>query len=157
MALSALHLFAGAGGGVLSDILLGHRTVGAVEIEEYPRRVLLERQSDGCLPPFPVWDDVRTFSIDNPDTRSYIEWLIERRDSLVVSGGFPCQDVSVAGKGAGITGERSGLWKEFARIIGEIRPRYAFIENSPALVTRGLDTVLSDLAALGMDAVWEVP
>ena len=83
-------MFAGAGGGILADILLGHRTVGAVEIEEYPRRVLIERQLDGSLPQFPIWDDVRTFSHENPDTRSYIDWLCERRDTLVIAAGFPC-------------------------------------------------------------------
>ena len=74
----------------------------------------------------------------------------------VISGGFPCQDISVAGKGVGISGARSGLWREMARIVGEVRPRYVFVENSPALVTRGLGTVLGDLAALGYDARWTV-
>lgn len=86
---SAFHLFAGAGGGILSDIILGIRTVGAVEIEEYPRKVLLARQLDGSLPEFPIWDDVRTFSLENTATRSYIQWLIERREELVICGGFP--------------------------------------------------------------------
>jgi DNA (cytosine-5)-methyltransferase 1 len=74
----------------------------------------------------------------------------------VVSGGFPCQDISAAGKGAGITGERSGLWKEFARIIGEVGPRFVFVENSPVLTSRGLGVVLGDLAAMGYDARWGV-
>jgi site-specific DNA-cytosine methylase len=82
-------LFAGAGGGILADILLGHRTIGAVEIEDYPRKILLARQLDGSLPRFPIWDDVTTFRIDNPDTRSYIEWLRERSGELVICGGFP--------------------------------------------------------------------
>jgi DNA (cytosine-5)-methyltransferase 1 len=72
----------------------------------------------------------------------------------MLAGGFPCQDISVAGKGAGLEGARSGLWTEYARAIAEIRPRYALIENSPALVTRGLGVVLSDLASLGYDAEW---
>lgn len=156
MGLSAFHLFAGGGGGILADILLGHRTVGAVEIEAYPRKILLARQLDGSLPQFPIWDDVRTFRHDNPDTRSYIDWLRERREELVICGGFPCQDISSAGKGAGIEGERSGLWGEMARIIGEVRPRYAFIENSPMLTTRGLGRVLADLAGMGFDAKWGV-
>ena len=67
----------------------------------------------------------------------------------------PCQDISVAGKAAGINGKRSGLWSEFARIIGEIRPRFVVIENVPALKTRGLDVVLADLAARGYDAEWQ--
>ena len=87
--LDAFHLFAGAGGGILADELLGHRTIGAIEIEPYPRKVLLARQLDGSLPRFPIWDDVRTFRIDNPDTRGYIERLRERNRELVICGGFP--------------------------------------------------------------------
>ena len=72
----------------------------------------------------------------------------------MVSGGFPCQDISCAGKGEGINGKRSGLWAEMARIIGEVQPRFAFIENSPMLVTRGLSRVLADLDSMGFDAEW---
>src|SRR5262249_39831862 len=72
----------------------------------------------------------------------------------LICGGFPCQDISVAGKGAGIDGERSGLWAEYARIIGEVRPRYAIIENVSALLGRGLQRVLWDLAQIGYDAEW---
>jgi len=140
-----LHLFAGAGGGILGGILLGHTTVCAVEIEPYCREVLLQRQRDGILPKFPIWDDVRTF--DGKPWRGKVD---------VVCGGFPCQDISVAGKRKGIGGERSGLWGEFARIIREIQPRYCFVENSPALVIRGLGTVLGDLATMGYDAIWGV-
>lgn len=141
--LNELALFAGAGGGILGGKLLGWRTVCAVEFDAYAASVLLQRQNDGCLPPFPVWDDVRTF--DGKPWRGIVD---------VVSGGFPCQDISAAGKGAGITGERSGLWKEFARIIREVGPRYVFVENSPLLTSRGLDTVLGDLAEMGLDAEW---
>jgi DNA (cytosine-5)-methyltransferase 1 len=74
----------------------------------------------------------------------------------IICGGFPCQDISCAGKGAGIEGERSSMWKHMARIIGEIRPRYAFVENSPMLVGRGLAVVLSDLAEMGYDAKWGI-
>jgi DNA (cytosine-5)-methyltransferase 1 len=73
----------------------------------------------------------------------------------IIAGGFPCQDISVAGKGAGISGARSGLWYEYARIIGELRPRYAIMENVGALAFRGLDSVLGSLAALGYDAEWQ--
>jgi len=73
----------------------------------------------------------------------------------VLAGGFPCQDISTAGKGAGIEGERSGLWREYARAVGELRPRYVFVENVAALLVRGLDRVLGDLAALGYDAEWD--
>ena len=140
-----LALFAGAGGGILAGKLLGWRTVCAVEWEPYAACVLAARQNDGLLPHFPVWDDVQTF-----DGRPWAG-IVD-----VVSGGFPCQDISIAGKGAGITGERSGMWRHMARIVGEIRPRYVFVENSPALITRGLGVVLGDLAALGYDCKWTV-
>jgi DNA (cytosine-5)-methyltransferase 1 len=143
--LNELHLFAGAGGGILGGMLLGHTTVCAVELEPYCREVLLQRQRDGILPKFPIWDDVTTF--DGTPWRGKVD---------VVCGGFPCQDISAAGKGAGITGERSGLWGEMARIIGEIRPKYAFVENSPMLTLRGLDRVLGDLSEMGYDAQWGV-
>ena len=141
--LRELALFAGAGGGILGGHLLGWRTVCAVEYAAYPASVLLARQNDGILPPFPIWDDVRTF--DGKPWRGIVD---------VVSGGFPCQDISSAGKGAGIDGARSGLWREMARIIGEVRPRYVFVENSPLLVSRGLAVVIGDLASLGYDARW---
>ena len=143
--MNELALFAGAGGGILGGHLLGWRTVCAVEWEPYAASVLVQRQNDGILPPFPIWDDVQTF--DGRPWRGIVD---------VVSGGFPCQDISAAGKGAGINGERSGMWREMARIIREVRPRYAFIENSPMLTTRGLDVVLSDLASMGFDARWGV-
>ena len=140
-----LALFAGAGGGILGGHLLGWRTVCAVERDAYAASILAQRQNDGLLLPFPIWSDVCSF-----DGRPW------RGVADVVSGGFPCQDISVAGCGAGLAGKRSGLWSEFARIIGEVRPDFAFIENSPMLVTRGLDRVLCDLAALGFDAEWGV-
>jgi site-specific DNA-cytosine methylase len=89
MGLYSFHLFAGAGGGILGDILLGHTPIGAVEIEEYPRKVLLQRQRDGVLPPFPIWNDVQTFRLDNPETGPYIRRLKEVAQELVVAGGFP--------------------------------------------------------------------
>ena len=141
--MNELALFAGAGGGILGGKLLGWTTVCAVEIEPYCRRVLMQRQNDGLLDPFPIWDDVATF--DGKPWRGIVD---------VVSGGFPCQDISCAGKGAGIDGERSGLWGEMARIIGEVRPRFAFVENSPMLTVRGLGRVLGDMAEMGFDAKW---
>ena len=143
--MNELHLFAGAGGGILGGILLGHTCVCAVEIEPYCREVLLQRQRDGILPRFPIWDDVKTF--DGRDWRGKVD---------VVCGGFPCQDISTAGKGSDIYGERSGLWTEFARVIGEVQPKYVFVENSPMLTSRGLDVVLGDLSTLGYDARWGV-
>lgn len=140
-----LALFAGAGGGILGGKLLGWRTVCAVEIDAYCRRVLLARQRDGHVPRFPIWDDICTF--DGHPWSGSVD---------VVSGGFPCQDISAAGKGEGITGKRSSLWSEMARVIREVRPRYAFVENSPMLASRGLGTVLGDLAEMGFDARWGV-
>ena len=143
--MNELALFAGAGGGILGGKLLGWRTVCAVEWEPYPASVLCARQNDGLLPPFPIWDDVQTF--DGKPWRGIVD---------VVSGGFPCQDISAAGKGAGIDGERSGMWGEMARIIHEVRPKYVFVENSPMLTSRGLGRVLGDLASMGFDARWGV-
>ena len=143
--MNELALFAGAGGGILGGKLLGWNTVAAVEIERYPRECLLQRQRDGILPPFPIWDDVCTF--DGKPWRGLVD---------VVSGGFPCQDISSAGKGAGIDGARSGLWSEMYRIICEVRPRFAFMENSPMLTSRGLGRVLGDLAEAGYNAAWTV-
>ncbi len=151
-----LALFAGAGGGILGGKLLGWRTVCAVERDPYARAVLAARQNDGCLDPFPIWDDVRTFTKRNNAVRRLIRELRRIRDSLVISGGFPCQDISCAGKGAGLDGARSGLWAEFARIIREILPRHVFVENSPMLTSRGLGRVLGDLATMGYDARWGV-
>lgn len=151
-----LALFAGAGGGILGGKLLGWRTVCAVEIEPYPASVLCQRQNDGILAPFPIWDDVRSFRADNPECAEVFEMLRKIRNQLVISGGFPCQDISVAGKGAGINGERSGLWSEFARIIGEVRPRFAFVENSPILTSRGLGRVLGDLVEMGYSSKWGI-
>lgn len=144
--MNELHLFAGAGGGILGGMLLGHTTVCAVEIESYPRSVLLQRQRDGILPKFPIWDDVTTF--DGRPWKGIVD---------VVCGGFPCQDISSAGSGKGIrAGARSSLWTEQARIIGEIQPQFVFVENSPMLVGRGLDVVLGDLSCLGYNARWGV-
>ena len=140
-----LALFAGAGGGILAGKLLGWRTVCAVELDPYARSVLLARQRDGVFNRFPIWDDVTTF--DGYPWRGSVD---------VISGGFPCQDISSAGKGAGLAGARSGLWVEMARIVCEVRPRFVFVENSPMLTSRGLGVVLGDLAALGFDARWGV-
>ena len=141
--LRELALFAGAGGGILGGKLIGWRTVCGVERDAYAAQVLAQRQNDGILEPFPIWSDVCSF--DGKPWRGIVD---------VVSGGFPCQDISAAGKGAGIEGKRSSMWGEMARIIGEVRPRYAIVENSPMLVSRGLAVVISDFAAIGYDAKW---
>ena len=143
--LRELALFAGAGGGILGGHLLGWRTVCAVEIEDYPRKVLLARQRDKILKRFPIWDDITTF--DGQAWQGRVD---------VVSGGFPCQDISCAGKGEGLGGSKSGLWTEMARVISEVQPPFVFVENSPLLTIRGLCTVLGDLSTLGYDARWGV-
>jgi len=140
-----LALFAGAGGGILGGKLLGWRTVCAVEWDAYAASVLVARQNDKTLEPFPIWDGVQTF--DGRVWRGRVD---------VISGGFPCQDISAAGKGAGIDGERSGMWSHMARIVGEVLPRFVFVENSPMLVGRGLARVVGDLATLGYDCRWGV-
>lgn len=97
------------------------------------------------LDPFPIWDDITTF--DGRPWQGRVD---------VVSGGFPCQDISSAGRGAGLDGARSGLWFEMLRVIGEVQPAYVFAENSPNLRTRGLGRVLDGLAGLGFNACWGV-
>lgn len=143
--MNELALFAGAGGGILAGKTLGWRTVCAVERDAYAAGILAQRQNDGTLAPFPIWSDITTF--DGGRWRGVVD---------VVSGGFPCQDISCAGTGAGLDGERSGLWREMARIIREVRPRFVFVENSPILTSRGLGRVLGDLAEMGFNAEWGV-
>ena len=148
MAVNELALFAGVGGGLLASKLLGWRKVCAVEIDAYAANVLVERQNEKILEPFPIWDDVSTFN--GKPWRGIVD---------VVSGGFPCQDISAAGAAHGFTkgvegGGRSGLWRQMARIIGEVRPNFVFVENSPMLVSRGLSRVLGDLSQMGYDAKW---
>lgn len=142
--LRVLDLFSGIGGFSLGlERTGGFETVAFCEIEDYPRRVLAKH-----WPGVPIYDDVRTLTADTL-----------RRDGIavdVICGGFPCQDISRAGLGAGLDGDRSGLWKQFARLIGEIRPRYAILENVAALLDDGMGTVLGDLANLRYDAEWQV-
>jgi DNA (cytosine-5)-methyltransferase 1 len=125
-----LDLFSGIGGFALAARMVGgYETVAFCEIEPYCQAVLRKH-----WPGVPVHGDVRTFPGVPCD---------------VLTGGFPCQDVSLAGKGAGIEGARSGLWKELCRLIGVCRPRGALIENSPALRTRGYDRIKGELGEIG--------
>lgn len=117
------------------------RVVAYCEADPYCQRVLRARIADGLLDDAPIFDDVRSF-----------EWPEGGAD--LVFGGFPCQDLSYAGKGAGLAGERSSLWFEFVRIIGVVRPRIVFVENVPAILTRGGSRVVADLAALRYRATW---
>ncbi len=144
--LRELALFAGAGGGILGGKMLGWRTVCAVEIEPYCQSILCQRQNEGILETFPIWDDVCTF--DGTAWKGYVD---------VISGGFPCQDISAANsKGAGINGVRSGLWSQMQRIVSEVQPQWVFVENSPMLIHRGLGRVLGDLASMGYDAEYGI-
>jgi len=143
--LRELALFAGAGGGILGGHLLGWRTVCAVEWEPYPASVLMQRQNDGILPPFPIWDDVQTF--DGKPWRGLVD---------VVSGGFPCQDISSSGTREGLDGERSGLWREMLRVIGEVRPKFVLTENSPNLTVLGGVRIIGELAQMGYDSKWGI-
>jgi len=130
-------LFAGIGGFDLGLERAGMRVRWQVEIDPYCQRVLAKH-----------WPHVQRYG----DIRA-IDWgTVEPVDLLC--GGFPCQDISLAGKGAGLAGERSGLWFEYAKAIETLRPRYVLIENVSALRSRGLDQVLGSLAALGYDAEW---
>ena len=132
-------LFSGIGGIDLGFEWAGIETRWQVEIDDYCQKLLSIR-----FPHTKKFTDVRKVGSHN----------LEKVD--IISGGFPCQDISVAGKGAGIEGERSGLWTELHRVISELRPRFAFIENVPMLTIRGGGRVISDLAEIGYDAEWQI-
>jgi len=141
-ALKILDLFSGIGGFSLGlERTGGFETVAFCEIEPFPRAVLKEHWPD-----VPCYEDVRTLTADQL-----------RSDGIsvdVICGGFPCQDISYAGGGAGLEGARSGLWSEIARLVSELRPQYVIVENVSALLSRGLGRVLGDLAQIGYDAEW---
>lgn len=137
-----LDLFSGIGGFSLGlERSGGFKTVAFCEIEPFCRRVLKKH-----WPEVPCYDDVRTLTADR--------LAADGIGVDAICGGFPCQDISVAGKGAGIEGERSGLWSEYARIVSEVRPRYVIVENVAALLSNGMGRVLGDLAERGYDAEW---
>lgn len=143
--MNELALFSGAGGGILGSVLVGSRVVCAVEVDPYCREIMLRRQEEGHIPPFPVWDDVRTF--DGGPWRGGVD---------IVSAGFPCQPFSVAGKRRG-EDDRRNLWPDTIRIVREVGPRYALLENVPGLVRFDyFGQILGDLAEAGFDAQWEV-
>jgi len=136
--LRVLDLFSGIGGFSLGlERTGGFETIAFCEIDPFCRRVLAKH-----------WPNVRQFN-DVTKLRGEDVGPVD-----VICGGFPCQDISHAGKGAGLQGERSGLWREYLRLIGEIRPSIVIVENVSALLGRGLDRVLGDLAAIGYDAEW---
>ena len=141
MTLSVGELFAGIGGIGLGFERAGFQVGWQVEKDEYANRVLRKH-----WPNVRRWGDVRTFPPEPVD-----DWRVD-----VIAGGFPCQDISNAGQRAGIDGERSGLWGEFARIVGVLRPRFVVVENVAALLVRGMGRVCGDLAACGYDAEWRI-
>jgi DNA (cytosine-5)-methyltransferase 1 len=152
-------LFAGIGGFDVAAERVGWEVKWQVEIDPFCRRVLEKR-----WPNVQRFDDVRnccgghiriyggTHDGRCPDcwTGHYLEPVD------VICGGFPCQDISPAGSRVGIDGARSGLWRDYARLVGDLRPRYVVVENSADLLLRGMGRVCGDLAALGYDAEWEV-
>ncbi len=130
--LNELALFAGAGGGILGGKLLGWRTVCAVEWEPYAACVLAARQNDKVLPPFPIWDDVKTF--DGKPWRGIVD---------VISGGFPCQAYSTAAAGRNTADD---LWPEMRRIVADVAPRYVFAENVSRIA---IDQAANDCESMG--------
>lgn len=134
-----MHLFAGAGGGLLADLILGHTPVVAYEWKPHACAVLRERAAEGWFPGLEVIEgDVRA--------AEFRQWS-GRVDCI--AAGFPCQDISSAGQGAGIDGERSGLYREVIRAIDDVRPGFVWLENSPEIRTRGRHRVIADLVARG--------
>ncbi len=161
--LKVLDLFSGIGGFSLGlERTGGFETVAFCEIEAFPRRVLSKH-----WPEVPIFDDVREIRgrkgavlhrYYSNSAKGGVYDLWEHLPVDVICGGFPCQDISTSGSGNGIDGERSGLWREFARLIGEIRPQFVIVENSSNLAAGGdgrwMGRVLGDLAEVGFDAEW---
>ena len=150
MAFKLIDLFSGIGGFSLGLESTGYfETVAFCEIEEFPRKVLKKHWAD-----VPIYEDVK----DVTEKRLRTDGVISEGDRIVVTGGFPCQDISVAGHQKGIKGERSGLWGELHRLIGEIRPDYAIIENVPNLLSgdrgRWFSRILTDMAEIGFNVRW---
>ncbi len=129
-------LFSGIGGFELGAQWAGIPTIWNCEIMEFQRKILKKRFNE----------TEQNSDITTMGRPGYVD---------IVSGGFPCQDISVAGKRKGIKGERSGLWGEMYRIIREVRPKYIIAENSPALTYRGFEQILCDLSKIGYDAEWQ--
>lgn len=129
-------LFSGIGGFELAAEWAGIKTLWNCEIEPFQLSVLKNRFNGAKQ-----YTNIK--GLTNP---GYVD---------IITGGFPCQDISIAGKGVGIIGERSGLWSEMWRIIRDVRPKYVIIENSPMLAFRGFERVLCDLSKIGYDAEWQ--
>jgi len=142
--MKCLDLFSGIGGISLA-LEYYVETVGYVEIDKYAQSVLLSRMVEGSIKTAPIFRDITR--LDGTKLRGHVDAII---------GGFPCQDISVAGNGKGLDGKRSGLFFEIVRLIKEVLPVFIFLENVPAIRTRGLDVVLKELTALGYDCRWTV-
>lgn len=140
--LYGLDLFSGVGGNTLG-LRKWVKTIAYCEKDPYAQSILLSRMGDGSVDVAPIWDDVTTLSGD----------MFNVPIDIII-GGFPCQDISVAGKGAGLAGERSGLFFEIVRLAEEIKPKFLFLENVAAIRTRGLDTVVGELSRIGYDCRW---
>lgn len=140
--MNVLDLFSGIGGLSLGLERAGMRTAAFCEVEEYCRAVLRRHWPD-----IPCYDDVRTLTA--------ARLAADGISVNAIAGGFPCQDISYAGPGAGLAGDRSGLWFQYARLIGELEPEIAIVENVSALLDRGLADVLGTLSDLGYDAEWD--
>ena len=140
--LNGLDLFTGIGG--MSFGLRGYvRPIAYCECEVYCHKVLLSRMATRRLPNCPIWDDIKTLS--GTTFKSRVD---------IIYGGFPCQDISIAGNGKGLEGERSGLFFEMLRLAKEIKPKFIFIENVPAITTRGGLQVVKEVTKLGYDCRW---
>ncbi len=143
--LNGLDLFSGIGG--ISLALRDYvRPIAYCEIDPYCQGVLLSRMACGELQTSPIWDDVQTLGKDSGS------FPINSID--IIYGGFPCQDISIAGLGKGLEGERSGLFFEIIRLAKEIKPKFIFLENVPAISTRGGLQVVNEFTTMGYDCRW---
>jgi DNA (cytosine-5)-methyltransferase 1 len=142
-----LSLFSGVGGGLLGSLLLGWRPVGYVEFDGYCQRVIAQRIRDGILPDAPIFGDIRTF-VSEGYAASY-QGMVD-----VISGGFPCQPFSVAGKRKGADDERN-MWPATIATVRAVRPRYCYFENVPGLLNSGyFGRIVADLAESGYSVKW---
>ena len=143
--INGLDLFSGIGG-ISYALREWVRPVAYCEIDPYCRAVMLSRMDNGQLYRAPIWDDVRTL---NQESGRIPGAIVD-----IVYGGFPCQDISIAGLGKGLAGERSGLFYEIVRLAEEIKPTFIFLENVPAITGRGGLEVVKSIASLGYDCRW---
>lgn len=140
--MNGMDLFSGIGG-ISKALEQWVKPVIYCEIDTYCQGVLLSRMADESISDGPIWDDITTLS--GCPFNGSID---------IIYGGFPCQDVSIAGNGKGLAGERSGLFFEILRLAEEIKPKYIFLENVPAITSRGGLQVVREITALGYDCRW---